>query len=235
MIGKLVRRARQIRWVNVAVVNLRFLIAFAFVPAALKKLLDQPFTDPANHGRFHDFLHTFHATGWFYSFVGVLQLVAAALLFTQRFATLGALIALPILTAITAFCWSTQVYPTASIATLMWLGTLGLVLWDFDKWRGIFARDDRALEVPLAPIAARIDHALWARCGLAILVVYLGSALLHGGVYRPRGIELGNPAFYVLPVVMLLPIITFIIDQRRGLAPRSCSGIAPTGTSSSPP
>jgi hypothetical protein len=215
MIAKLVRHTRQIRWINVAVVNLRFLIGFAFVPAALKKLLDQPFTDPSNHGRFHDFLHAFHATGWFYSVVGALQLTAALLLFTQRFATLGAVVALPILTAITVFCWSTGVYPTAAIATLMWLGTVGLVVWDLDKWRGIFARDDRPHDLHIPAIEARIDLALWARCGLAIFVVYLGSAILHGGVYRPRGIELDQPGFYVLPVVMLLPIITFIIDQRR--------------------
>src|SRR5688500_10123229 len=215
MIARLVSRARRTRWVNVAVVNLRFLIGFAFLPSSLKKLLDQPFTDPANHGRFHDFLHAFHATGWFYSFVGAMQLTAATLLFTQRFATIGALIALPILSAITVFCWSTQVYPTASIATLMWLGTLGLVLWDIDKWRGVFMRDDRAAKVRIEPIAARIDLQLWARCGLAILFVYLGSALARGGVYRPRGIELDEPAFYVLPIVLLLPLITLVIDQRR--------------------
>ena len=217
-ISRLVQRARQIRWINIAVVNLRFLIGFAFVPSALKKVLQQPFTNPENTGRFYDFLDGFYATGWFYSFVGIMQLVAATLLFTQRFATLGALIALPILTAITAFCWSTQVYPTASIATLMWLGTVGLVLWDLDKWRGIFARDDRAHEIRIAPIAAPIDLTLWSRCGLAILVVYLGSALARGGVYRPRGIELDEPAFYVLPLVMLLPIVTFVIDRRRSLA-----------------
>ena len=102
----------------------------------------------------------------------------------------------------------------------MWLGTLGLVIWDLDKWRAVFARDDRALDVHVAPSEAPIDLALWARCGFAIFVVYLGSALLYGGVYRPRGIELGNPAFYVLPVVMLLPIVTFIIDRRRALARR---------------
>lgn len=215
MLGTLVRRARQIRWINVAVVNLRFLIGFAFVPSALKKILDQPFTDPANQGRFHEFLHAFHATGWFYPFVGVMQIIAATLLFTQRFATIGALIALPILSAITAFCWSTQVYPTATVATMMWLGTLGLVLWDLDKWRGIFARDDRATTVTIEPVAAPIDLTLWSRCGLAILVVYLGSAIARGGVYRPRGIELDEPAFYVLPVVMLLPLVTFVIDQRR--------------------
>jgi len=136
-------------------------------------------------------------------------------LFTQRFATVGALIALPILTAITAFCWSTQVYPTASIATLMWLGTIGLVVWDLDKWRGIFVRDDRPYEIKITPIEAPIDLRLWGRSGFAILVVYLGSAIVRGGVYRPRGIELDEPAFYVLPAVMLIAIVTFVIDQRR--------------------
>ncbi len=225
-------RARQTRWLSVVVVNLRFLIGFAFIPAALKKLLDQPFTDPTNQGPFHDFLHAFHATGWFYQFVGAMQLVAAVLLFTQRFATVGAVLALPILSTITVFCWSTRVYPTATIATLMWLGTVGLVVWDFHKWRGIFARDDRAHDLPShdpRPHDARphdakphderreapLDLALWSRCGLAMLVIYLGTAVLQGGVYRPRGIELGEPGFYVMPAVMLLPIITLVIDQRR--------------------
>lgn len=223
MIAGLVRRARQVRGITLAVVNLRFLIGFAFLPSALKKLLDQPFTDPTNHGPFHDFLHGFHATGWFYAFVGAMQITAAALLFTQRFATLGALVALPILTAITAFCWSTQVYPTATIATMMWLGTVGLVLWDLDKWRGIFARDDQAHEVRIAPIEARVDLRLWGRCGAAMLAVYLGSALAYGGVYRPRGMELDNPAFYVMPAVMLLPIVTFFIDRRRSRVPASAT------------
>jgi uncharacterized membrane protein YphA (DoxX/SURF4 family) len=215
MIAKLVARARRTRWTNVAVVNLRFLIGFAFLPAALKKVLGQPFTDPSNRGRFHDFLDAFHATGWFYGFVGGLQLTAAVLLCTQRFATAGALVALPILTAITAFCWSTGVYPTATVATLMWLGTVGLVVWDLDKWRGVLARDDRPHEVRVAPIEAPIDLRLWAWCGAAILALYLGTALIRGGVYRPRGIELDQPAFYVLPAVLLLPIVTLVIDQRR--------------------
>lgn len=214
-------RARRTRWVNVFVVNLRFLIGFAFVPAALKKVLDQPFTDPSNHGRFHDFLHGFYATGWFYQFVGIMQLVAAVLLFTQRFATAGALVALPILTAITAFCWSTQVYPTATIATLMWLGTIGLLIWDIHKWRGVFASDRERHELRIEPLTAPIDLTLWARCGLAILVLYLGTALVRGGVYRPKTIDFSEPAFYVLPAVMLLPIITFVIDQRRVRRPRA--------------
>ena len=63
VVAKLLARMRAARWCNLCVVNLRFLIGFAFVPAALKKVLGQPFTDPTNHGPFHDFLHGFYATG----------------------------------------------------------------------------------------------------------------------------------------------------------------------------
>ena len=202
MIARLVRRARATRWANLFVVGVRFLIGFAFLPAALKKVLGQPFTDPSNHGPFHDFLHAFHATGWFYGFVGIMQLTVSALLFTQRFATLGALVALPILTAITALCWSTGVYPTAAIATLLLLGTIGLVAWDLPKLRGLFARDDMPVR-------------RWTICGAAMLAIYLGSTLYRGGVYRPRGMEWSEPAFYVMPIVLLLPIVTLVLDRRR--------------------
>ena len=65
------------------------------------------------------------------------------------------------------------------------------------------------------PVTLPIDMRLWTRCGIAMLAVYVGSAAIRGGVYRPRGMELDNPYFYVMPTVMLLPIITFIIEQRR--------------------
>lgn len=215
MITALVARMRAARWCNVCVVNLRFLIGFAFVPAALKKVLGQPFTDPTNTGPFHDFLHGFHATGFFYTFVGVMQLCAAVLLCTQRFATLGALVALPILSAIGVFCWSTGVVFTSIIVTLMWAGTVGLLVWDHAKLRLLFARDDRPAEARVEPITPRIDMRLWERCGAAIIAIYLGSALVRGGVYRPRGMEWSEPAFYVMPAVMLIPIVTFLVDQRR--------------------
>lgn len=214
-IANLIRRGRAARWANVVIANLRILIGFAFVPAGLKKLLAQPFTDPQNTGPFHEFLHAFHATGWFYQFVGVMQLTAAVLLCSQRFATLGALLALPMLAAIMVFCWSTAVYPTAVVVTLMFCATTALLLWDVQKWRGVFAADDRETHIDIVMLPPVIDLRLWRRCGLAILAIYFGVCAASGGIYRPKGFEPGNPAFYVFPAIMVLPIITFVIDQRR--------------------
>lgn len=211
----MLERLRTTRWATVCVINLRILIGFAFLPAGLKKLLDQPFTDPAKTGTFHDFLDAFHATGWFYQFVGVMQLVAATLLITQRFATVGALLAVPITATITAFCWSTHVYPTAVVITLMLLGSLGLALWDLPRWQLVFARDDRMRELVVPARTARVDMRLWQLCGLAIVGLYFATCAALGGVYRPKGMDLSEPAFYVMPAILLLPIVTLVIDQRR--------------------
>ena len=211
----LVNGARQRRWANLAVVNLRILIGFAFVPAGLKKLLGQPFTDPQNVGVFHEFLHAFLATGPFYHFVGLMQLVAAVLLMTQRFALLGAAVMLPITTAVTVLCWSTAGVPTITTVTLMLLGVLGLLVWDLEKWRPLLIGDAQGAELRLSPCPPVIDLRLWQRCGMAILLVYGIACVLQGGIYRPRGVELGNPAFYLLPAIAVFPVVTWLIDRRR--------------------
>ena len=208
--SRLIDWAHSRRWLHVSVALTRIFVGFALVPSGLKKVLGEPFTDPANTGPFHDFLDAFFATGFFYSFVGVMQLVAAVLLMSQRFALVGAFVLMPIVTTILVFCWSTRVYPTASVVTLMWLATLALLLWDLDRWRAIIAPSR-----PAPARAALTDWGLWARCGLAVLGLYLMTCVINGGIYRPRGVELGNPAFYVFPLLLLLPIATYVIDRSR--------------------
>ena len=214
-IGTTVSRARERRGANLLVVNLRILIGFAFIPAGLKKVLGQPFTDPQNVGVFHELLHAFHATGPFYRFVGLAQLIAAVLLMTQRFATFGAALLLPIIAAITVLCWSTAGIPTITTATLMLLGIIGLLLWDLQKWRAIFSDDECAASFELDPIAPVIDSQLWRWCGLGILAIYLVVCAVQGGIYRPRGLELDNPAFYLFPSIILFPVVTWLIDRAR--------------------
>ncbi len=209
-------RLRRSRAATLGVIWLRILIGFAFVPAGLKKVLGQPFTDLTNHGPFHDFLHAFRDTGAFYRGVGALQLVAAGLLLTQRYAALGAWMALPILTAIGAFCWSTAGIPTTTVVSLMWLGTLGLLLWDVQRWRALLAPE--GAEAPAMRTAAPpspVEWRLWERCGGALLASYLGATLLAGEIYRPRGLELDRPAFYLLVALPLIPLATWAQERRR--------------------
>jgi uncharacterized membrane protein YphA (DoxX/SURF4 family) len=212
---RLLERLRRARWANLFVVNLRIFLGFAFVPAGLKKLIDEPFTDPANRGAFHEFLHALHATGYFYQFVGIMQLTVAVLLMTQRFAALGALIALPIFGTITVFCWSTRAYFTAFMVTLMLLGTLGLLVWDHHRWRGLLASDRRGAQIRVPALPPVVDLGLWQRCGAAVLLLYLTVCVLDGGIYRPKGVELDTPQFWLFPFMLVFPIVTYLIDRGR--------------------
>src|SRR5580765_6145186 len=83
-------------------VMVRVLLALAFVPSGLVKILGQPFTtlpvsDPVGY-----FFAGFFSAHGYYRFVGVAQWTAAALLLIPRTATLGALVYLPIITNIFA-------------------------------------------------------------------------------------------------------------------------------------
>ncbi|MBX3220880.1 MAG: hypothetical protein KF795_10195 [Labilithrix sp.] len=213
-LDELVLAARKRRGLHRAIAMLRIFVGFAFVPSGLKKVLAQPFTDPHLHGPFHDFLHAFHATGAFYQFVGVVQLVTATLLVTQRLATAGALLALPIFSSIAVLCWSTKVYPTAAVVTLLWLSTLALLVWDWPTWRAVLGRN-ASHGARGALSEAPVDGRLWQRCGVAIMSLYLAVCAATGGVYRPRGAAWGTPAFYVFPLMLLVVIATFVVDRSR--------------------
>ena len=204
-----IARAHECRGIYISAIVLRMMIGFAFIPAGLKKLLGQPFTDPTNTGVFHEFLHAFHATGRFYQFVGALQLTAAVLLITQRHATLGAALIAPILVAIFVFCWSTGVVPTAIVVTLMSLGLLALILWDIQRWKALLG-----MITPAPPtVHPVVNMRLWSRCGWLILLLYFGNTAITGQVYRPMGVEWSNPSFIVLLIIAILPVVTFALDS----------------------
>lgn len=196
------QRLRTRRWAWLLAVNLRILLGFALLPAGLKKILGEPFTDPGNSGPFHEFLHAFLATGFFYTFVGLVQVVIALLLLTQRFAALGTLCFFPVITAICVFCWSTAVYPTASVTTLMWLGAVALIVFDAPA---VFAHGASATSPAPLPFPLRA----WSLAGLGIFVFYLGTVAANGGVYRPRGFEPENPAFWTLVVLVIFPLVAW--------------------------
>lgn len=215
LLANLVLRVRRRRWPQLFVVITRILLAFAFVPAGLKKVLYQPFTDPQHTGVFHEFLHAFYATGAFYQFVGAVQLFGALLLLSQRFAAAGAFIFTPILTVIMVFCWSTHVYPTAVVVTLMFLAALGLLLWDIAKLPGLLSSYKGESGVRIAHLPSLVDLKLWAGSGLFVVALYLVTCVAQGEVYRPKGAELDTPAFYVFPLMLLSIAVTFIIDEVR--------------------
>ena len=201
---------RSLRAITFFVAWLRIAIGFAFLPAGLKKILGQPFTDPSYQGRFHEFLHAFHATGFFYKFVGGVQLVAAILLITNTWPLLGGLILFPVVSAILIFCWSTGVYPTATVVTLIFCGLLFLFAWETNVWTHLVPRIAVNNKIP-----EKVNRKYWRYCGLCIVIVYFLDFVRRGNVYRPRHPEWNDLSFILLVLMALLPFLTMGLELIR--------------------
>lgn len=203
--GALLTTCRSHRFLHRSAAVLRIALAFAFLPAGLKKVLGQPFTDPSNTGAFHEFLHAFHATGGFYRFVGVIQLVIAALLVSQRHAWIGSLLAVPMMTAIAAFTWSTNVPFTASIATAILLAHLLLV-----AWAGSELRERTSKGVWPSPLTLAWP---WQIAGALVCAGYVCICAIDGGVYRPVPTD-RSPLFFAMNGLIALPVAAWILEGR---------------------
>ena len=70
----------------------RFLLAFAFIPSGMKKVLGQRFTNIGIEHPIGFFFEALYRSGMYWNFIGWGQIFAALLLMTQRFSTLGNII-----------------------------------------------------------------------------------------------------------------------------------------------
>lgn len=95
-----INRLRQNKWMNYYILFTRFLIGFAFIPSGLSKLVGDRFTTIPTTEPIGYFFEGFYQTGLYWNFLGLCQVTAAFLLITQRYATIGALLFLGIITNI---------------------------------------------------------------------------------------------------------------------------------------
>lgn len=135
-----INRLRQNKWMNYYILFTRFLIGFAFIPSGLSKLVGDRFTTIPTTEPIGYFFEGLYQTGLYWNFLGLCQVTAAFLLITQRYATIGALLFLGIITNIVVITLSMDFNYTPVITILMWLATLTLILWDWNKIKILFSQ-----------------------------------------------------------------------------------------------
>lgn len=119
------------------IIYTRYLIGAAFVFASVVKLQGKRFTtidginEPINSA-WHMF-ETLYQSGLWWKFLGLGQIIAGFLLMTQRYAKLGALMFLPVISNVFVITLSYDFRGTPVITGLMLLANIILVLWDWDE------------------------------------------------------------------------------------------------------
>ncbi|MFK7812325.1 MAG: hypothetical protein AB8B59_07505 [Maribacter sp.] len=117
----------------------RILLAIGFLPSGMIKFLGNRFTQIPIDNPIGFFFEALYRAGWYWNFLGFVQLLAALLLIIPRTTFAGALLYFPIILNIFIIVCAMGFNGTPFVAGLMLLANLYLLLWDYEKLKRIAA------------------------------------------------------------------------------------------------
>lgn len=131
-------KAKGNKWLRYFAVFNRVALASGFLPAGIVKIMGERFASglSVNHPMGH-YLESLHLTGYYYPFIGIVQITAAILLLIPRTATLGAVLYFPVILNICILSFAVRFDGSLLTSPLMVLGNLYLLCWDYDKLKYI--------------------------------------------------------------------------------------------------
>src|SRR4030095_10610294 len=115
----------------------RIALAASFLPTGFVKIMGERFAEglPSNNPLGHYF-DALYITGYYYTFIGISQLIIAILLLIPRTSLLGAMMYFPIIVNICVLTYATRFNGTR-MTTMMVLANLFLLVWDYDRLKHI--------------------------------------------------------------------------------------------------
>ncbi|HEX8334221.1 MAG TPA: DoxX family protein [Segetibacter sp.] len=125
------------KWHRYTAIFFRVGLAWGFLPSGFTKINGERFTSLSNNHPMGQYLEALHHTGYYYTFIGILQVTAAILLLIPRTALLGALLYLPIILNICILSYAVRFEGSALTSPLMVLANLYLLWWNYDKLKYI--------------------------------------------------------------------------------------------------
>jgi len=124
---------RQNRWLWIFTLGTRLLLVVGFLGPGYVKITGERFTDLHNNQPMGHYLQALFETGYYYTSIGVLQVLAALLLLIPRTVILGVMIYLPIILNICILSWSVRFEGSLFTSPLMVIACLYLLWWNYDR------------------------------------------------------------------------------------------------------
>lgn len=208
MLSSIYVRIRTYYPLNLLVWLTRYLLAFAFIPSGMKKVLGQRFTSIGTDNPIGYFFEALFRSGMYWNFLGWGQLIAAILMMSQLFATLGNLIFFFIITNIFFITVSMHFTGTWFIALLMFFASTCLLLWDANRLQYIISKKgflEISHDVTL-PEASKI----WQVSGILLFVESVSYTLIDNAI-KTNHLQL----FFVFFIAIIMTVaVTIILEYR---------------------
>ena len=150
--------AKGDKWFKGFAVFCRIALATSFLIAGYVKVIGERFAAGLPHnnplGHYFDALQL---TGYYYTFIGIAQIIIAILLLIPRTSLLGALMYFPVIVNICVLTYSTRFDGTRGI-TMIFLASLFLLVWDYDRLKHILPFKQPKTEPPMLkkPLGRRL-------------------------------------------------------------------------------
>ena len=175
-------KARQNKWLARFALFNRLALAAGFIPSGFVKIAGERFTALSNNHPMGSYLEALFHTGYYYPFIGAIQLLAAILLLLPRTATLGAVLYFPIILNICILSLSVRFDGSLLSSPLMVLANLYLLCWDYHKLKFIFPfkRLPNATRLPTKEEQNnRFPFAFFGGVALTVLIVAFSLSTVY--------------------------------------------------------
>jgi len=175
-------RARQNKWLSYFSIFCRVSLALGFIPSGMQKVLGERFTVLAVNHPMGNFLEAFYHTGYYYTFVGIMQVLSAILLLIPRTVTIGALIYLPIILNICILSLAVRFDGSQITSPLMLCAVLFLLCWNYHHIKHIFPFNYKHVKKVLpnkAQLTKKIPFKFFLGVSSVVIFVLFHTRLLY--------------------------------------------------------
>ena len=157
----------------------RVLLAVGFIPTGMVKLLGQRFSYMSPQTAIGGFFETLYLSGPYWRFLGLVQVLAGVLVLVPATATLGALAFFAIMLNVFLITLSYEFRLTPLVTEAMLLATLYLLVWDYDRLRGLFGlrtlAEGEAAPMPRHRLSGPVERGAYIAGALAGLAFFSGT------------------------------------------------------------
>jgi len=180
-IEELYYEAKTDKWFKGFAVFCRIALAASFIPTGYVKIMGERFAAglPSNNPLGHYF-DALYLTGYYYTFIGVAQIITAVLLLIPRTSLLGALMYFPMIVNICVLTYATR-FDGTRLVTMMVLASLFLLIWDYDRLKHIlpFKQPKTDPYVLKKPLGKRLRIIFFGGCFIVLAIIIIGTFYLY--------------------------------------------------------
>lgn len=179
-IEEVFQKAKADKWLKKFAAFCRIALAAGFIPAGFVKIMGERFAAglPSNNPLGHYF-DALYQTGYYYTFIGIAQIIIAILLLIPRTSLLGALMYFPVIINICVLTYATR-FEGTRLVTMMVMANLFLLIWDLDRLKHILPlkRPKTDPYVTKEPLGIRLRIIFFAGCFAILTFIILGTFYL---------------------------------------------------------